>query len=77
MTIPHWQLMHDCWMEDFRFWYDHREFILGLIRKHPEDHMSESFKDMLKSTDGMIKTLRRQYKGIYGQYPKRGMIDGV
>lgn len=67
---PYWQIQHDWWIDDFEYQKNQREEILLLLRAHPNDKLSGNFKNIVKIIDNHIKELRKEYKKIYGTYPK-------
>lgn len=66
-----WKIKHDWWIEDLKFEYDQKSELVELLRKHPEDKMGDCFRSMIKCIDKRIDWLRKEYKKIYGVYPKR------
>jgi hypothetical protein len=66
MIEPFWQTKHDWWLEDFSFEIEQKKEFILLLRKHPDDDMGESFREIIKSCDCKIKKLQREYKKIYG-----------
>lgn len=63
---PYWQLKHDWWCEDFSFEVKQKRELVLLLRRHPEDKMGSSFREMIKNIDKRITRLKREYKKIYG-----------
>lgn len=73
-STPHWVFLHDEWIKDFKDWYEQPQRIIELIRKHPEDNMTESLKDVLETIHWKIKQLKKEYKTIYGtSFNTRGL----
>ena len=69
MNKPHWEKLHDWWMEDIR---DEMELIYKfklLLRKHPDDLIGEIFRDLIKTCDKNLISLKKNYKKIYGGFP--------
>ena len=64
--MEHWELKHVWWKEDLEFELQQRNDIASLLRKHTDDKMGDSFREMIRSIDNRIKFLKKEYKKIYG-----------
>lgn len=70
----HWDKMHSWRICDLQDLYDTRRELLDLLKKHPLDKMSVSLKSMAVTTENKIKALRKEYKKVYGEYPKNNLL---
>lgn len=66
---PFYKIKHDWYIEDINFEKEQRKFFLDLIKKHPEEDVSNGFLEAVFLIDKKIKELRKKYKEIYGSYP--------
>lgn len=63
MNKPHWQKLHDWWVEDFKDFVSQKLFFLGLLRKHPGD---ASYITTVKGIEKVIEGHQKAYKKLYG-----------
>ena len=68
--IPHWQLQHDWWMQDFHFEIECAWQLKIMLRKHPDDQIGVLLRSIVVMCDKRLGRLRRAYKAIYGCLPK-------
>lgn len=64
-----WEFKHDWWLEDFRFEIQQMWELKKMLRRHPDDNMSESFRSMIKMCQKRLDFLKVEYKKIYGDVP--------
>ncbi len=66
---PHWENMHDWAIGDIRFTLEQIWFFKKLLRKHFDDKMGDSFRDIIKTIKENQKQLLKEYEEIYGDKP--------
>jgi len=69
MVKPHWEVQHDWWIDDINFELGQIWEFKQLLRKHPEDSMGDTFRELISTTELKLKGILKDYKKLYGDRP--------
>lgn len=72
IETPHWQLLHEWRVDDISYEIKDKEFFIEMLRMHPEDEIGAGYREIIKLIEKCIKTMKKEYKSVYGTYPKLG-----
>jgi hypothetical protein len=64
---PHWELLHDWWIDDFVFEYEQMDVLADLLVKHPDDEMGIQLREMVKMVKWKLSRMQYEYNKIYGR----------
>ena len=67
---PHWETLHDWWLEDFEFEYKQMWELKMLVRKHTDDSVGVKLKEMMVMVKGRVVAMVKEYEKVYGDKPK-------
>lgn len=74
MNKPHWEKLHDWYMQDFRSWLEDRWFYILMARRHVDSPHHAAILQIIKDFDLILKRARLSYKKEYGALPKLNEI---
>ena len=78
MNNPHWKDQHDWALEDIRFVLQETWAFRQMLKKHPDDAMGVSFREIIKELDKLLKRTVCAYRKVYGGSPNmRKLREGV
>lgn len=66
---PLWEVIHDSWIDDFKFDLQQIKELQDLHKKHIYDSMGPLFMEMIKNVQKHLEILCKNYKKIYGTKP--------
>lgn len=74
MGIEWWRVKHEFFMQDFYFEYQQLKLLLDMLKKNPDDRNGDIFRELVKNQEKNIVKKRKEYKKIYGAFPKTEKI---
>lgn len=74
MSKPQWEITHDHFLDRLKTSKDDIRFFEELIIRHPGDKTYAIFLETISLLQQETKIIRKEYKSVYGFFPKNSKL---